>query len=172
MDMAYGRDENNFELSVYAGNHKCEPGSFVYIEETEYGGVIDEFDVDTESMIITYAGRTWHGILNGKVLEPDKGEDYLLLQGEANAVLNDIIQRVNLETVFSVNPTDSGIYVQHKVRYGMAYDTICSMLAENLGKLKISYREGKVNLSAEWLADYSENEEWDSSQMNFQIKKN
>ncbi len=172
LDMAYGRDENNFELSVYAGNHKCEPGSFVYIEETEYGGVIDEFDVYTESMIITYAGRTWHGILNGKVLEPDKGEDYLLLQGEANAVLNDIIQRVNLETVFSVNPTDSGIYVQHKVRYGMAYDTICSMLAENLGKLKISYREGKVNLSAEWLADYSENEEWDSSQMNFQIKKN
>lgn len=172
LDMAYGKDENNFELSVYAGNHKCEAGSFVYIEGTEYGGIVDALDVDTESMTITYTGRTWHGVLNGKALEPDKGEDYLVLQGEANAVLNEIISRINLEDVFSANSSDSGIYVHHRVRYGMAYDTICAMLAENLGKLKLTYREEKINLSAEWLNDYSENEEWDSSQMNFQIKKN
>lgn len=172
LDMAYGRDENNFELSVYADNHKCEAGSFVYMEGTEYGGIIDELDVDTESMTITYAGRTWHGVLNGKVLEPDKGEDYLILQGEANAVLSEIISRISLEDVFSVDPVNSGIYVQYKVRYSTAYDAICSMLSESLGKLKIFYREGKVNLSAEWIADYSEIEEWDSSQMNLRIKKN
>ena len=34
------------------------------------------------------------------------------------------------------------------------------------------YREGKVHLSAVPLVDYSQDEEWDSDQMNFQISSN
>ena len=39
-------------------------------------------------------------------------------------------------------------------------------------KLVMYYREGKVHLSAVPLVDYSQDEEWDSDQMNFQISSN
>lgn len=72
-DLAFGADENDFECQVQLSAHCCEPGAFLYIEGTEYGGVIDSIEVDTEAQLVTYSGRTWHGILANSVIEPPVG---------------------------------------------------------------------------------------------------
>ena len=78
---------------------------------TEIGGIIDAIKLNTESGDITYSGRTWHGIMEGKVLCPDAGQDYLTLSGEANTVLDTLIKRMNLEDMFEVSDVDSGIII-------------------------------------------------------------
>jgi len=75
LDLAFGADENNFECQIQAKNHCCKKDYMLYMEGTEYGGIVDGIGVDTESNTVTYSGRTWHGILSSKVILPlMKGE--------------------------------------------------------------------------------------------------
>lgn len=69
-DLAFGADENDFECRINRNMHCCEGGYFLYMEGTEYGGIIDDIETDTDANEIVYHGRTWHGILNSKILEP------------------------------------------------------------------------------------------------------
>lgn len=71
-DLAFGADENNFECTVQIESHCMEAGSFLYIEGTEYGGIVDSVEVNTEQKTVTYSGRTWHGILESSVIQPPK----------------------------------------------------------------------------------------------------
>lgn len=174
LDEAFGKSENNFSLKISLSEHCMEPGCVVYAENTEYGGIIDTLNPNTKDSTLTYKGRTWHGILNSKVLEPDPGEDYLILSGEANSVLKEIITRLKLNDVFSVSEEDSGIEIIHYQcsRYPCAYDEIRKMLYEFMGKLTINCQMKTVLLSVSPLYDYSADEEWDANQLDFTIEKN
>lgn len=174
LDEAFGKSENNFSLKISLSEHCMEPGCVIYAENTEYGGIIDTLNPNTKDSTLTYKGRTWHGILNSKVLEPDAGEDYLILSGEANSVLKEIITRLKLNDVFSVSEEDSGIEIIHYQcsRYSCAYDEIRKMLYEFMGKLTINCRMQTVLLSVSPLYDYSADEEWDANQLDFTIEKN
>ncbi len=61
LDLAFGEDENNFELSTVMENNVCESGFYIYAEGTDYGGIIDQIKVNTSSNSLKYIGRTWHG---------------------------------------------------------------------------------------------------------------
>lgn len=174
LDEAFGKNENNFSLKISLSEHCMEPGCVIYAENTEYGGIIDTLNPNTKDSTLTYKGRTWHGILNSKVLEPDAGEDYLILSGEANSVLKEIITRLKLNDVFSVSEEDSGIEIIHYQcsRYPCAYDEIRKMLYEFMGKLTINCQMKTVLLSVSPLYDYSADEEWDANQLDFTIEKN
>lgn len=174
LDEAFGKSENNFSLKISLSEHCMEPGCVIYAENTEYGGIIDTLNPNTKDSTLTYKGRTWHGILNSKVLEPDAGEDYLILSGEANSVLKEIITRLKLNDVFSVSEEDSGIEIIHYQcsRYPCAYDEIRKMLYEFMGKLTINCQMKTVLLSVSSLYDYSADEEWDANQLDFTIEKN
>lgn len=74
-DLAFGKDENDFSCTIHSSNHCCEPGFFIYAEGTEYGGIVDNIEVDTEADTVTYSGRTWHGLMQSKVIEPTKAGD-------------------------------------------------------------------------------------------------
>ena len=172
-DLAFGVDENDFSCKIRLEDHCCKAGYMLYIEGTEYGGVIDNISPDTDAKTVTYGGRTWHGVLENKILSPDTGEDYLYLSGEANAVLSALIVRMGLSDLFSASSNDSGIeIVNYSVRYGTGYTEIRKMLYESGGKLQIVFLKGYAVLSAVPYVDYSQNEEWDSSQLVFQITKN
>lgn len=174
LDLAYGADENDFQCQISRADHCCKQGYYLYIENTEFGGIIDTLGVDTDSDAITYHGRTWHGILAGKILCPDAGADYLVLSGEANAVLGELIARIGLEDLFEASTEDSGIEIQNYTmnRYIDAYLGIRKMLEAHSGKLKLVYTGEKVRLAAVPLVDYSKDEEWDSSQMGFAVSQN
>ena len=173
MDLAFGKDENNFECQISAASHCCESGYFLYFEGTEYGGIIDGVESDTASNEVTYSGRTWQGILNAKVLCPDKGQAYLVVSGEANSVLSSLLSRLSLTGLFTVDTTDSGITISNYQmnRYITGYDGIVKMLNSANAKLNVKFEDKKVILSAVKKQDYSQNEELDSDLMDFRIKK-
>ena len=174
IDMAYGEDENNFECSISRLDHCCKQGYFIYAEGTEYGGIVDSIKVDTDDGEITYIGRTWHGILQNKVICPDAGQDYLVLNGDANAVLREIINRVGLSDLFTTPDWVSGInIVDYQVdRYAYAYDAIRKMLKIFSAKLQVVWQNYMILLSAEPIYDYSQDEEFDESQIDFSLTKN
>lgn len=173
LDLAFGADENDFECKIVRSNHCCEEDFYLYFEGTEYGGIIDDIASDTTTDEITYSGRTWHGIINSKVIEPDSGKDYLILSGEANAVLNSLISRMGLSALFVASSTNSGINISnYKMnRYIKGYDGIRKMLKASGAKLNISFKNGFVELSANPFVDYSKDEQFDTDQISFKVKK-
>lgn len=172
-DLAFGGDENDFECRIMRGNHCCNIGYYLYCEGTEYGGVIDNIESNTDADEVTYSGRTWHGVLNSKVLEPDVGEGYLILNGEANQILSHLIDRMGLSNLFSVPSIDSGISISnYKMnRYIRGYDGIRKMLKTFGAKLNIVYKNGIVNLTTAPLVDYSKNDQFDTDQISLRILK-
>lgn len=173
-DIAYGKDENDFSLKLDLSAHCCKEEYYVYIEGTEYGGIIDRICPDTRNDTIEYQGRTWHGMLESKIIEPDVGQDFLVMSGEANNVLRALIRRMDLEDLFQVSTEDSGIEIINYQfnRYDKGYTSIRKMLYSVKAKLVMKYSGRYIELSVMPLYDYSEDEEWDSSQMSFVIKKN
>ena len=113
LDLAFGADENNLECKVQAGSHCCESGSLLYIEGTEYGGIIDSIESDTDSKEVIYTGRTWHGILNSKVIQPDSGEAYLVVSGEANAAIANLLSKLALTDLFEASSEESGLNISN-----------------------------------------------------------
>lgn len=95
LDAAWGADENDFELTV---DRMLEPGSYVYADGSEIGGVIDSLRdrLERGGSTLTYGGRTWHGILANKILAPDTGQNYLTVSGKASTVIGMIVNRVGL----------------------------------------------------------------------------
>lgn len=192
-DLAFGTNENDFECTVSRNNHCCEGGYFLYVEGTEYGGIIDDIKTDTDANEVVYHGRTWHGFLDSKCIVPlQSGEKststvtlktadeigtslinkYLIVSGEANNVLAWLIKRLGLESLFTTSTENSGITIKSFQfdRYCMAYDGIWKMLKSAGAKLKVHFSEGMAVLEAVKIVDYSKDEQFDSDQIEMEIK--
>lgn len=171
-DIAFGSDENDFELTLDVSSHCCKAGYYIYIEDTEYGGIVDKIEIDTSAGTVIYTGRSWHGIIEKKVIEPPEGQDYKIVSGEANSILKALIADLSLDDLFTASSMESSINILYQFdRYTPAYTGILKMLLANDGKLQITHKSGKVILEAIPLYDYSNDEEWDSSQLSFSITK-
>lgn len=173
-DLAFGSDENNFEVTVSSSNHVCDAGFFVYIENTEYGGIIDSVHVDSAKETVKYKGRTWHGLLESQILQPDINQDYLVVSGEANAIINSLLIKTKLDGLFKASTDDSKINItNYKMnRYIGEYSGIRKMLSTKNAKLKFIFKDGFVELSAKPLINYAEDDEFDTDQIKFKIQKN
>ena len=158
LDLSYGESENDYEITLGANEPTLEVGSFVYIEGTEYGGIVGGLKTSTNADTVSYMGRTWHGILNSKVICPDANKDYYVVSGDANTILATLISRLGLSSLFVAETELSGIRISNYqfARYCLAYDGIKAMLAANGAKLKIKWEGRLVHLSAEPIADYTD----------------
>ncbi len=156
-DLSYGAEENDFEMVIGTAEAVLEYGAFIYMENTEYGGIVDAKKSRTNSESVTYMGRTWHGVLNSKIIEPNPGENYFVVSGDANEVLSLLIDRIGFKGLFTVKKEVSGIdiakYQFH--RYCKGYNGIADMLSNNGAKLKIVWKDQTVELSAVPIADYT-----------------
>lgn len=173
-DLAFGVDENDFELSIPKKEHCCEAGSIIYIEGTEYGGIVDSIALTTSDDIIKYKGRSFHGILNSKVIEPPAHKDYLILSGDANAVLSQLIALLDLQELFAADEHPCGINISayHMDRYIGGYDGIRKMLYAFGAKLAMQWSGRFIKLSAERIVDYSSSSEFlIDSHVNMSIEK-
>lgn len=198
LDLAFGEDENSFECKVAAPDHCCEAGYFLFIEGTEYGGIVDSVQIDTENNEVTYSGRTWHGILASKIILPlqegetseditvaktestDDGEGrislvnrYLRITGEANRCIQFIIERIGLSTMFkaAVDQDSEKVNGYKFDRYTDAYAGICKMLKKNDMKLRVSFEDGLVVLAGVPRYDFSQDEEFTSDGLSFVLKR-
>ena len=196
LDLAFGADENSFECKIQAPDHCCEPGWFLYIDGTEYGGIIDSIQIDTANNEVTYYGRTWHGILGSKVIVPFHSPEhwvegldwlgnntigggyaddrYLAIGGNANSCIQFIINRVGLKNLFaaSTDEVESKVEQYKFDRYTDAYVGLRKMLKSAGLKMKVKFDGGMVVLSAVDLHDYSQDEEFDSDSVEFTMRKN
>lgn len=172
LDMAFGSDENNFQLRMPMNAHCLQKSYHIYMPDTEYGGIVDDIGTSTEDDEVIYTGRTFHGILEKKIIQPDG--DYLYLSGDANAVLGTLIAILDVTDSFDVSVIDSGIYIaNYKVpRFVPAYTAINNMLHEYGGKLNIKINNvGKAVLSAVPYCNYFSDEEWDQIEISYNFTK-
>lgn len=158
-DLSYGASENDFAMVIGMAEAMLDYGAFIYMEGTEYGGIVDAKKVTTNSESITYMGRTWHGVLNSKVIQPDPGENYFTVSGDANEIIDLLITRMGLSELFAAKKEAAGIvigkYQFH--RYCKGYDGMADMFSQNGAKLKMAWKNQTVELSAVPIVDYSKN---------------
>lgn len=194
MDLAFGKNENDFECKIPSSTHCCEAGYFLYIEGTEYGGTVDAIEVVSETGEVIYSGRTWHGILGSKIILPlQSGETsasgvtiknadsngvsyvdrYLVISGEANTCIQFMVNRLGLSSLFKASAEDSGVSITNFRfdRFLDGYNGIVKMLNSAGMRLSVEYKEEKVILSAQKLYNYATDEEFDPDLVNMQLKK-
>ena len=156
LDLAFGSDENSFELTCAADAAPSE-GQFAFIDGGEYGGVVDEASYDAgrdAAGAVTCKGRTWHGILAGKRLLPNSGSGYLSVSGKANAVLASLISRMGLSAVFSAASDDAAVSHTFE-RFCDGYSGLKALAKANGRKLAMRRKGGKVELSLPPVVDYA-----------------
>ena len=170
-DCAWGSGENDFELTLYDGTVLPDRG-LVYVDGTEVGGIVDHMkdELSDGVSVVTYSGRSWHGILAGKVLQPDSGQDYLKVSGPVNQVLSNLLARIGLADVFKVRADSTKTIPTFQFdRYCTAYDGIRRMLAANDLKLMFQEVDGTVWMYAKPIVDH--NDTVDSDLVDFSITK-
>lgn len=157
LDLAFGSDENSFELTCAADLAPRE-GQFAFIDGGEYGGVVDEASYDAgrdAAGTVTCKGRTWHGILAGKRLLPNSGSGYLSVSGKAGAVLASLISRMGLQAVFSAAPDDAAVSYAFD-RFTDGYSGLKALAKANGRKLAMRRKGSKVELSLPPVVDYAD----------------
>lgn len=185
-DCSFGEKENDFQIKVPMGATELHEDQVVYIMDTEYGGVIDAIEVDTTNRQMIYTGRTWHGILENKILYPEPGYNYFYVNGDANEVLAELLERMNITAgplnelyveppagFMSASSKESGILVEARVasesgNYAHGYSFIRDLLYEFGAKPQI------VNgvLSAVPFVDYSNDDDFLEGTDQFRAKRN
>ena len=156
LDLAFGSDENAFSLECEAA-HAPEEGQFVFIDGTEYGGVVDEVTYEAgreASGAVLCKGRTWHGILAGKRLLPDSGSGYLSVSGKAGDVLASLIARMGLSGLFSAAADDTAVKFTFD-RFVDGYSGLKAMAKANGRKVAMRRKGGKVEISLPPAVDYA-----------------
>lgn len=181
LDLAFGMSENDFELTLPLEKHCLNNGYLVFFENTEIGGIVDEIAPNTENDTVVYKGRTWQGILNSKILEPETNQDYLIVGAtddevgvNANEVIQYILELIGLSDFFKTNDIPSTILINSYQfeRYIPAYEGILKMLLEYEAKLEFEKKGSYVILNVVPSEDYTDNEEWTNDLYTFQISRN
>lgn len=128
-----------YEFSVQIARSNWYPeltfSSYVYITNTEYGGIIGEVLTDTTLDYVELKGLTWRGRLQYKVIEPPAGSDYKTVSGELNQVLKALIEP-EFDGLFEVPSANTGVSVKN-----FQFDRYCTLL-EGLTKMlkSVGYR--------------------------------
>lgn len=141
LDAAWGRDENSFSLTC---PRILPAGAYVYMDGSEVGGVVDAMrdQLSGAGSTLTYTGRTWHGVLAGRVIAPDAGKDHLTVSGDAATVVGALFARVGLSGAFMYDP-DGGAppsLAQYTFdRYVDLYTGLRGLLAHSGRKLALRY---------------------------------
>ena len=152
LDLQYGDEQNDFELTHSTPGLLLSDGCYIGAEGTEFGGRVDavRITVDDGHALYTLTGRTWHGLLAGKILQPDSGADRLTVSGDANSIIRTVISRIGLSTVFDVPSEASGINISNYSfrRYITAWDGLRMMLTAQGARLDLTYTAGRCRIRA------------------------
>lgn len=107
LDLQYGGDKCDFEVAL---GRVLEPGWRISCDGTPFGGIVDRRCPRHEESgdSITYKGRTAQGVLAAKVVMPPAGSTHLIVSGDANAVIADVVSRVGLGSYFKVPAAPAG----------------------------------------------------------------
>lgn len=164
IDMDLNNDRT-FEMTIVADDYSNELayGNWVYIPNTEYGGIIGEKTSETAEGDIKIEGFTWRNVLEKKIIEPPAGQAYKTVSGELNSVIADLVAEAGLGSIFVVSNESSGVSVSNYQfdRYATLRAGIVKMLKSVDCKLQIRaiQQDGGlptyIELSAQPIVDQS-----------------
>lgn len=83
---------NDFEIKTDS-IQEYEPYG-LYLEGSEIGGVLEYEKSQTGTPVQTLKGWMWRGLLTQKIIEPPTGKDYMIVSGDANEILADMLSDV------------------------------------------------------------------------------
>ena len=169
LDMVIGHDNQDF-TACFEPIDDVGGGSLLYIDGTEYGGIVDDVTTNTESGMAEYHGRTWCGILAAKIIMPPNDSSYWTVTGEANSVLSQLVTLLDLGDVFEASSEDSGIAIDYQfARFVDGYSGIFKMLASVGAKLCVRRVDGMTVLKA--VNARTIEDEADSDLIDFELTK-
>lgn len=175
-------DKNDFEIILNRKNYNKithSPGCRIFCPNTEWGGIIDTIHPSGDLLYLN--GPTWRGRLDKSIVEPDEGEDYLVLNGDLNKVMRQVLERQGLHDFFQALESSAGAKVTNYQfpRYYSVLAGFESMLRSVGYRLGISYVRkaanyaGYVRVNAVKIIDRSEKIEiGNDMQMKYDIKVN
>lgn len=172
VDLDIGKS-NDFETTLSATEWDAVNlgyGCRIFIPNTEYGGIIKDIESVTAKGNVVLRGDTWRGMLKYKIVEPPDGEDHLILSGELNSVIRELIGD-RFDSLFFIPEIDTGITVDNWQvdRYVTLYDALEKLLDAYGYKLQISYTQpenleyGYVSIQAIQIMDYTNQLEYGTS---------
>lgn len=175
-------DTKDFELTFSTLNwqNDIEYGSYIFIPNTEYGGIIGKKKTETGEGLITVNGYCWRGILGKKVVQPPSGEPYLILSGELNNLILQLLESAELTELFTVTSGSTGVMVSNYQvdRYVTLLSAIENLLASENYKISLKYVQGDnentgmVEIEAVPIKNYSsEIELSQNSRLNFTFEE-
>jgi hypothetical protein len=168
LDVASGMD---FEIKVNTSNNVLRGGCWWYVNDTEYGGVVDIVKVSTSDREITYSGRSFRGILSSKIVEPPNGEDYRVLSGNVGTVVSELLTLTRLNNLFDVESCNVTLGSYQVARYADLYSTLLA-IGDQIGLvLRLNVTDCKVTLSYVPAIDYSDETEYRQDDVNFTITR-
>lgn len=118
---------NDFEIKTDS-IQEYEPYG-LYLEGSEIGGVLEYEKSQTGTPVQTLKGWMWRGLLTQKIIEPPTGEDYMIVSGDANEILADMLSDV-LGGFFNV-PEDETVTISN-----YQFPLYCTMLEGLEGMLE------------------------------------
>lgn len=151
--------DNDWSMTMPDAEWEVEPiliGHHVYIDGTEWGGVVETLKHDTAAQIITVTGALWRGMLKRKVIIPPSGQAYYVADGEANAVIAAVVG-AGFGDLFAVSDADTGVNIAGQWRYVEIHDALEASLEAAGLTLNIVYSAAikSVVLSARAVTDSS-----------------
>ena len=166
VDVAKDKD---FEITVARDNNILRGGSWWYINNTEYGGIVDNVGVVTSDREIKYTGRNLRGILCDKIIEPPAGTDYKIVSGDAVTVINKLIEVAGLSSIYRMTGESWNVQSFQFNRYVSLYDGICVLLSTQNRVLRLVIKDGYVTMSSAVPYDYTEDKDCMRSDINYNI---
>ena len=130
IDLNNGR---TFEMTIVADDYDDDLayGNWIYIPNTEYGGIIGEKTSETAEGDIKIEGFTWRNVLEKKIIEPPTGQAYKTVSGDLNNVTSGLISEAGLSSLFAVSRESSGASVSN-----YQFDRYTTLLAGIVKMLK------------------------------------
>lgn len=147
LDMEVNDGERDFALTFSRSQYDERIGydSRIFVDGTEFGGILGELATSTSTDTITWLGYTWRGLMAKKLILPPDGADYYTVNDELNNILRDLIEPM-FDGVFVVPEIDTGVTVSWKFdRFCTLLDGLTKMLKSVGYRLNIAYNQGEPN---------------------------
>lgn len=162
----YGVSSNDFQLTINTDDmvDGFSYDSLFYIENTEYGGFVENIKVDTQNKTISYLGKTFRGMLEKEYIQPPSGQAYLNLKGEANKCINELINRKFNDLFVVDNVGLSEININYSIRDLNLLQALENALGTQNAKIGIIHHsDGLVHLHALKINDLSDSIQYDNN---------
>lgn len=155
----------DFELVIPSSKYNASFGYYrrMFIPNTEYGGIFGAKKISTSGSTVTIGGLTWRGYLYKHIIRPYSGENYRVVSGELNSVMQNLVREAGIDELFIVPNIDTGKTVTNFKfnRYATLLRGLERMCESVGSRINIRYVQGErgdvgyVELQAVPIKDFS-----------------